>query len=56
MVSDVDAPYWVSVVGFTGWFLALGGFSLLVLFGFSFLLRRLEGDALDPAKRKPPAR
>ncbi|MFS8513093.1 MAG: hypothetical protein LOD87_05165 [Planifilum fulgidum] len=44
MIPHTDDPYWLSVVGFTGWFVALGGFSLLGLGGLRLFLRWTAGD------------
>src|SRR5690606_40848301 len=35
LISHTDDPHWLRVVGFIGWFAALGGFSLLGLGGRS---------------------
>ncbi|SFF93575.1 hypothetical protein SAMN04488025_10954 [Planifilum fulgidum] len=44
LISHTDDPYWLRVVGFIGWFAALGGFSLLGLGGLRLFLRWTAGD------------
>lgn len=53
LVPYTDDPYWLSVVGFFGWFAVLGGFSLLVLNGLSYVFRRLDGDEPNPCGKSP---
>ncbi|MBO2532494.1 MAG: hypothetical protein CW342_06305 [Thermoactinomycetaceae bacterium] len=44
LISHTDDPHWLRVVGFIGWFAALGGFSLLGLGGLRLFLRWTAGD------------
>lgn len=47
MIPHTDDPYWLRVVGFIGWFVALGGFSLLGLGGLFLFFRCMVGDAAN---------
>jgi hypothetical protein len=54
MSPHTDDPYWLSVIGFTGWFVALGGFSLLGLGGLSFFFRRMVVGEVNRKGREEP--
>ncbi|GAA5344165.1 hypothetical protein CLV97_101145 [Planifilum fimeticola] len=54
MIPHTDDPYWLSVIGFTGWFVALGGFSLLGLGGLSFFFRRMVVGEVNRKGREEP--